>query len=51
MVCEGNQEDGSLTGDPVGYVEEGSVNGRLSTGAQFRENGEGGSLPGTSRDG
>jgi len=29
-LCEGNLEGGSFTGDPEGYVEEGSGDGHLS---------------------
>jgi hypothetical protein len=33
VLCEGNLEGVSLTGDPEGYVEEGFVDKHLSIGA------------------
>jgi len=29
VLCEGNLEGGSFTGDPEGFVEEGSCDGHL----------------------
>ena len=47
MLCEGNLEGGgSFTGDPEGYVEEGSGDGHLSTGEPGRAH-----LPGILRNG
>jgi hypothetical protein len=42
-LCEGSLERGSVTGDPEGYLQEGSGDGHLSIGAPLG-NLEGGSF-------